>query len=618
MKEIYEQYLNNVKECHRLAKPKRFPATQSDNEVLEKIASNARRAYHLRLENDEILKQVVFSKKPECLTPEEVSELEEFADALLSFVRQSDAGIAYKIHCILYEYAKLVGDKDLYIKELYHLGISLYYLSPNANEFGINVSGKVCTAYLREGANYLGNIEEFESETTKTYIIRCIANLFLADENINGAHNPGHPANPVDGYMHFRKLFDEIHGVMVSPYYRKLLPNFDWDSTLYNLHFNRCLYYFNFQRGDLPGLLEDMLESAEYLYEHKKAKSEQSTIAARVDYMYVATKRRAGQAEVSDIVDVLLSYIEGADKEDYSADGVTRNLQLPMYLEYTYKLLPEEQKAKYAEKVNAAVEGIHSYLQNVPFNAFNNVVNDIVSHSVRYAVQNNEPVSRRLFNYLLCCHAPTYIHVLLTGALSKKIFERMVETNPAKAVGVFGTTSIDEVVSRKDELAKNVFECSISHDVGKVILLDYVEIYNRSLLDEEFKAITLHPLIGAMIVDKQGRDDAYYTALYHHCFNDNSGGYPRNLPPCPPEYKLMADIISVADSLEAATDNVGRCYATPKSFETIIEEFHRMCPSRYSPDVIKLFDDEEFFNRIKNELQAERRATYLNIYREKS
>ena len=119
-----------------------------------------------------------------------------------------------------------------------------------------------------------------------------------------------------------------------------------------------------------------------------------------------------------------------------------------------------------------------------------------------------------------------------------------------------------------------------------------------------------------MIVNNHKRDDVYYATLYHHCFNDLSGGYPHNMPPCPSEYKLIADIISVSDSLEAATDNVGRCYAKPKSFEAIVDELRSFCPSRYSPDVVALFDDADFFNRVKDELQAERLQTYLSLYRE--
>ena len=84
MKEIYRQYLNNVEECHRLAKANRFPASEAEDVILDAITANAHNMYRLRLENDDILNQVVFSKKAETLTPEEVRDLQDFAADLLA------------------------------------------------------------------------------------------------------------------------------------------------------------------------------------------------------------------------------------------------------------------------------------------------------------------------------------------------------------------------------------------------------------------------------------------------------------------------------------------------------------------------------------------------------
>jgi len=361
-----------------------------------------------------------------------------------------------------------------------------------------------------------------------------------------------------------------------------------------------------------------MLESAEYIYKHKKKASDNSTVDARIDYLYVAVKRRAGLAEVSDIVDVLLNAIEGANRNDYSANGVTLNLQLPLYLEYTFKLLAEEEQRIYGDRVTKIIANISRYLKNVPFNAYNNVINGIVAETIRYYTQLGEPVRERLFEYLLCCHTPTYIHVRLAASLGRKLFERIIETAPQKAVGVFGICDIDEILARKDELAKRVYDCTLYHDVGKIMLLEYVEIYNRKLLEEEYKAICLHPHIAAQILQNTGYEELPYIALYHHCYYDGSGGYPINLPPCPTEYKLIAEIASVIDSIEAATDNVGRCYSAPKSFKTIIDELRNERGTRYSPDVVDLFDDPEFFDMIRFELDKERRETYIEIYREKS
>ncbi|MBR5261670.1 MAG: hypothetical protein IKV47_05820, partial [Oscillospiraceae bacterium] len=533
MNELCKKYIANLEECHRLARANRFPATETQDSILEKITANAQRAYQLRLENDDILERIVYSRSADTLTPSEVEELKEFAGALVSFNQQNDVGLSYKIHCLLFDYAKLHNDFDLYIRELYYMGTSLFYLNPSSSAFGINMKGNLITSYFKEGASYLDKLAEIESETTRSFVLRCKANVFLADEDINGPHTPGKPADRENGYPHFRRTFKEIADVIQNPYYQELAPSFNWKAVLYNLHFNRCLYFFNFQRSDLPGIVEDMLESAEYMYRHKQAAASSSTVDARVDYLYAATRRRAGLTDFTEVVETLLDAIENADKEDYSANGVTLNLQLPLYLEYTDKLLTDEQKAPYSERINAIIKNIPQYLKNVPFNAYNNVVNHIIAETVRYCTQIKEPVSKRIFDYLLSCHAPTYIHVQLTAFLGKKLFERIIDTAPHKAVGVFGINDVAEIVAQKEALAKRVYECSLYHDIGKVMLLSYVEIYSRKLLEEEIEAIQLHPQVAAQIVRNVDKQELPFVAMYHHVYNDGVGGYPPNLPPCP-------------------------------------------------------------------------------------
>lgn len=617
MNALYHKYLNNLTESHRLAKANRFPAWESDDAVLAKITSNARENYRLCTENNAILKEIVFSRDAQTLTADEVEELKEFADSLFASVQQADVGIAYKVHKLLYEYAKLHNDRDLYIRELYYLGVSLFFLSPTISEFGINLRGKEVSEYLREGAGYLEKLEEIESETTRAYVLRCLANLFLSDETINGAHNPGVPGDRVARYMHFKKMFAEIRKVLESPYYRSLVPNFHWDTLLYNLHFNRCLFYFNFQRDDLPDIVEDMLESAEYIYRHKEAETKASTMAARIEYLYAAVRRRAGLADMTEVIEVLLRATESADRTDYSAHGVTLNLQLAMYLEYTEKMLTDRQREIYGARIEKIVGGISDYLKNLPFNEYNNVVNNIIGEAISYCAQYNEPVNRRVFDYLLCCHTPTYIHVRLEASISRKIALQMIDTAPEKMIGVFGLSDVQDIIAQRDSIAQRVYDCALYHDVGKIMLLDYVEIYSRGLLDEEFEAIKLHSQIGERIMRSGAPEVMCHAALYHHCFHDGTGGYPRLSHDCPTKYEVIVDIVTVSDTIEAATDHVGRCYAVPKSFETIIEEIKNSCPQRYSSDVAQLFDDREFFDRIKTELEQERRAIYLELYREK-
>lgn len=73
--------------------------------------------------------------------------------------------------------------------------------------------------------------------------------------------------------------------------------------------------------------------------------------------------------------------------------------------------------------------------------------------------------------------------------------------------------------------------------------------------------------------------------------------------------KAIVDILNVADSLDVATDNVGRCYTVAKPLETLIEEFYAQRGTRYAPYVVQLFEDPAFRGKLKEELYETRKKS---------
>lgn len=67
------------------------------------------------------------------------------------------------------------------------------------------------------------------------------------------------------------------------------------------------------------------------------------------------------------------------------------------------------------------------------------------------------------------------------------------------------------------------------------------------------------------------------------------------------------DALSVADSLDAATDNIGRCYNLAKPFRTLLGELRAQSGTRYAPNVIALFEDERFCQQLAENTDAERK-----------
>ena len=137
----------------------------------------------------------------------------------------------------------------------------------------------------------------------------------------------------------------------------------------------------------------------------------------------------------------------------------------------------------------------------------------------------------------------------------------------------------------------------------------------RRLLDEEFFCIQSHPRTGADILNRMGCGRTLaLAALYHHCYYNGKGGYPNDVPSCPPEIKGIVDALSVADSLDAATDNIGRCYNLAKPFRTLLGELRAQSGTRYAPNVVALFEDERFCQQLAENTDAERKRVYLQVY----
>ena len=150
------------------------------------------------------------------------------------------------------------------------------------------------------------------------------------------------------------------------------------------------------------------------------------------------------------------------------------------------------------------------------------------------------------------------------------------------------------------------------------MLLSYVGLYSRRLLDEEFACIKLHPLFGYGLLMSVGMGDMASVAYYHHRAYDRSGGYPCHEAECPPSVRVMVDIITVVDSLDAGTDNIGRSYAAAKTFTGLVGELRQWSGTRYAPAVVALFDDPDFCKETEQFLLESRRKSYVEAYAVKS
>ncbi len=625
MNREHTQYYSNCQTINRLIRPK-FHSDMSKAEILTAIHAGAEQVSELKAWNDRFLNESIYSRNPRDLSLTEKEDLLELADALFQNGRGLDAGAAYRIHNLLDAYAVAHADLDLHIRELYYQGLVLNTFHLYRSDMGINLQGEDIHRFFSEGAAYLKDYEAISREETRAFILRCLGNRKYGAPAIKGGNDWQQPHEMARGYSQYMKIFNEAMAVFRSEKYQKMNPGLPWGTYQYAMHFDRTVYLQAARdlklRESMPGLYRDIvngvLESAEYVYRHQEqiAKLKHQTVGARTQYVYAAARYHAGQISATEMLDIILSCAENADEADYSANGIASNLSLSVYAKAYFDLSSDEERLSVWPRIETALNRSYRYLVNYPAdNSIAPQLARVLAELTRERVSQDRGFRDHMMNYLLVCHAPTCVHSRMVALLTKAMMEQLIRVNPAALVGTLGTAGVEEVVRRGEELASRAYRCGLYHDIGKNDVISYITIYGRRLLNEEFEAIQYHTVAGRHILNNF--DDLWVeseVALRHHLFYDEKGGYPGNCPPCPPEVKMLVSLVTAADSMDAATDDIGRSYAAAKEFSTLIQELRAGSGTRYCPEVAALFDSSEFSAELERILIRNRQEIYYSVY----
>lgn len=442
------------------------------------------------------------------------------------------------------------------VRELYYTGITLHYMNVRDEGTGINLLGDAIQVYFTEAAESMSRYEQLD-RNTRQYLIRCVGNTRLGMSR--GTH-----AESCRYLERFRRAMEVIQ----SAHYHALDPEFPWESYIYSMHMDRMTLLTHLRQEEDPEVARQVLESA-------------GSVA----------------------------------QDDYSAEAINRKLVLAAYLSVYAERLDEAGAQRYRATVEQVRRSAYQYLEQMPASQYPRVVNSAAWELSKISTSSDETANRRMLGSILAGHKPTYVHSLMVAELTRALLHRQIETRPETLVGLLGCRSAAEVQARREELCQTAYECGLYHDLGKCAVLMYIDNNARRLLDEEFFCIQSHPRTGAAILNRMGCGRTLApAALYHHCYYNGKGGYPNDVLSCPEEIKGIVDALSVADSLDAATDNIGRCYNLAKPFRTLLEELRAQSGTRYAPNVVALFEDERFCQQLAENTDAERKRVYLQVY----
>ena len=216
-------------------------------------------------------------------------------------------------------------------------------------------------------------------------------------------------------------------------------------------------------------------------------------------------------------------------------------------------------------------------------------------------------------NATICADKALYVHTMMVKEISLVLFDYILEHDPKYFDGVT-RRGWEYWAEHKDSFRDLMENCALFHDIGKYFCLDVISNSSRSLTDDEFEIVKRHAAnfsnvyTGRMSPELQCIRDC---AHLHHLWYNNSGGYPRKKHTF---NKPLVNILTVADCIDAATDNIGRPYGLGKTLEQLIAEFDEGRDTRYSGYVCELLHNDEIQKKISYIINDRRKEIYCDIY----
>ena len=207
----------------------------------------------------------------------------------------------------------------------------------------------------------------------------------------------------------------------------------------------------------------------------------------------------------------------------------------------------------------------------------------------------------------------TYAHSVHVAMIAQKLMEGILAYQPELLKGVLGERRRGKVFLDPQKCLDFIYEAAMYHDIGKNAIISVVNNDFRPLTDEEFAIIKRHPALGAELLKiaptlyEKYRD----TTLGHHKWYNGKGGYPEDFDNTKSPKRILIDIITLSDCMQAATERIGRNYKDGKNFDRVMEEFRRDAGTRYNPDLVNFIDAHEDVTR---DLAALINEGWVDIY----
>ena len=231
-----------------------------------------------------------------------------------------------------------------------------------------------------------------------------------------------------------------------------------------------------------------------------------------------------------------------------------------------------------------------------------------------------KPKERVHFLNSLCVatQVTTYAHSAHVAEIAETLMRGILQYQPAMLKGLLGCKSESDVRRHKKKFIDYIHGAALYHDIGKNSIISVVNNDYRPLTVDERKIITLHPELGLKFLELSPELEKFHdTTIGHHKWYNGKGGYPASFDNTQSPVRLMIDIVTLSDCLQAATERIGRNYKGDKTFDTVMKEFRAEAGTRYNPDLVAFIDAHpNVADKLSNLIEDGWVEIYYNIYKQ--
>lgn len=411
--------------------------------------------------------------------------------------------------------------------------------------------------------------------------------------------------------------YEEFLQIVRNPQIRAAAPEIDFEFEEFSANSYLSLVdeylYWNKVPGNILLRLKKAAEDAlAYARENKNFRQNEETLLGTLHTI----QGYLGGISISEMLDTYVNWLNGADPTQYDWMNVENNLLPVLYTFWLCEARPEwtdtcrsfllEGQCKSFEYIkNSRDKGAYECMQR--FTSY--IMNSYIE------LDGGIPFRHYYENILAATQPTLYVHCRMVTKISLAILDELYRQNPDLLLYVNGCETMEGVHASIDKTREFLFYCGMFHDAGKLYFLDTINLFARSLFNEEFDLIRLHPQMGYELLNKWDSTRPYAeAALYHHLWYDEKSGYPREYTYKGNDNAILYQILTCADCLDAATDSVGRAYSSGKNFADMLADLRCNAGRMFNPDLVQLFDSEQLQQQIESLITVDREQLYREVF----